>query len=440
VRTKYLDVSRHEMSMSIVAPEPKAYHQIAGETETNLCRHVLSPWFPRALDPEGGFFQNYGDDWSHLPEDGKSVVYQSRLSWVAAMASRRYPDDETPYRSLALHGYEGLRNQLWDATRGGFYWAVNGAGKPDDTKLVYGNAFAIYACATVYRLTGDADALALAKECFLWLEAHGHDAQNGGYFEVLDLAGKPVLHGANIISPSNGLKSMNTHIHLLEAFSVLYEARRDPAVKKRLEELLDLIKTRVITPEGAQNLFLSRDWTPASAEDSYGHDIETAYLLVEASTAIGKPGDPEIWKLARKLVDHTLEVGVDREFGGVYELGSPTESPSDVKGTEKEWWPQAEALNALLMVHQRFGSESGKYWEAFTQLWQFIQEKQVDAVHGGWFPMLHRIGAPKPRSKSDSWTECYHQARALMNVTDRLHSLAKIAARNRVTARRAAGL
>jgi mannobiose 2-epimerase len=133
--------------------------------------------------------------------------------------------------------------------------------------------------------------------------------------------------------------------------------------------------------------------------------------------------DPAVVRAARNLVDHPLEVGFDHGRGGFYDSG--TVDGRDLK-TGKIWWVEAEGLNALLLMHERYGKETPKYWDAFVKQWDFISKQQIDAEHGGWYPTVNADGTPPAgRAKSDSWTEGYHQGRAMLNVTERLRKLAE---------------
>jgi mannobiose 2-epimerase len=421
----------------VTAPSltPSLYKSLAEETNQNLRQHVLAPWYPKALDKtNGGFFETYDEQWKR-PADAantKSVVYQSRLTWVAAQAARRYPKEAEAYRAAALHGLAILTDKLWDRDKGGFYWSVSETGRPDRNgeKHAYGNAFAIYAASAVYETTQDARALDLAKRAYAWLETHAHDAKNGGYYEALNRDGKPILTlptapdapETDPIGMRYGYKSMNGHIHLLEAFTALYEVWPDAGLRARLEEMLSVVRDRVAVDPGCLNLFFTPQWRPLPDHDSFGHDVETAYLITETSAALGRPNDAKTWSMARKLVDHALEVGWDEKNGGFYDAG-PAFGTATV--TDKVWWTQAEGLNALLMMHAHYGKETPRYGAAFLKQWEFITRHQIDTRNTGWLSSVSADGAPVPgQVKSDAWKDPYHQGRALMNVSERLRELA----------------
>ena len=300
----------------------------------------------------------------------------------------------------------------------------------DGEKHAYGIAFAIYAACANYQATRDPRALDLARRAFSWLDAHAHDPKNGGYYEAFRRDGTPILQvpaapasATDFIGTRYGFKSMNTHIHLLEALSQLLQVWPTPLVRSRTSELFFLVRDRINVPSvGAQNQYFTPAWHPIPAEDSYGHDIETAYLLIEAAHVL-KKDDATTWNVARRLVDHTLEFGFDEEHGGVFDHGGTFSGPvSD----DKVWWVQAEGLNAMLLMHERFGAQTPRYWDAFVKQWNFIRTYQIDAENGGWRSAVKRNGDAMPdQHKSDRWTEGYHQGRALLNVSETLSRLAQ---------------
>jgi cellobiose epimerase len=405
-------------------PSAGIYLRFAGEAEEILQKHILDQWFPRAIDREnGGFKESFSEDWTPGANSQKSIVYQSRLTWLSARAAAHDKKRAEEYKNISRHGIRFLAEKQWDKRQGGLFWAVDNAGNPavnGNYKHPYGLSFAIYAAAANYEVTGDNDALELAIKTFLWLDANSHDEKYGGYFEAIASAKG---NSGNPMGARAGQKSMNTHIHVLEAFTQLYSVWPDKHLRKRTEEVLDICLNKIYSNRGYLHMFSDADWTPGKAQDSYGHDIETGYLAVEAAEALGKHDDQRTWTVARNLVDHGLEFGFDKRHGGFYDVGSPT--GEDV-ATEKIWWVQAEGLNVLLLMHECFGKESPEYWNAFVKQWDFIKKYQIDHAHGGWYPKVHEDGTPiTGRPKSDSWTEGYHQGRSMMNVIERLRRLAK---------------
>ena len=417
--------------MMPLPPNSSSYRALQKQVEENLRAQVLDQWFPRAVSNDfgGGFDQNFSENWTNTSKGERSIVYQARLTWLASQASRNFLAETASWNAIASHGADFLRTQMWDAQNGGFYWELN-AGVPGrgGEKHVYGNAFAIYALAADYESTRDARSLELAQTAFRWLEAHAHDGKNGGYFEALTRDGRPILVPPSADVPNDfigtryGYKSMNTHIHLLEALAELHSIWPDKQIKTRLNEVFHLVRdTIVVSPPGAMNLFFRPDWKPVPDHDSFGHDIETAYLLVEAAGELEMPNDARTWDVARSLVDHTLDFGLDTQNGGFYDAGGTF---GGISGADKVWWTQAEALNALLLMHQKYGAQTPRYWNAFQAQWSWIQDHQVDKTGGGWRRRVAPDGALFPaETKSDGWTEGYHQGRALLNVSQTLATL-----------------
>lgn len=413
-----------------LAPCSANYHRLADETGANLKEHVLAKWFPQAVDRAlGGFHENYGQDWKPLPGNGRSLVYQARLTWTAAQAAMHDCAGADLYLDAARHGLRFLAEHLWDAEHGGLFWGLDGGGRPERSgeKHVYGMAFGIYAASACCTALKDPGALDLAARAFAWLEQNAHDMLHEGYDEALTREGRSILTPSaaaqtDAIGTRCGLKSANTHLHLLEAFTTLYAIWPDELLRRRLQEVFHLVRDKIAAPPGTLGLFFTPDWTPVPGHGSFGHDVEAAFLLAEAAGALGMKEDETTWTLGRKFVDHALEAGWDADRGGFFDKAHRFGAPFD---TDKIWWVEAEGLNALLLLHVRCGHETARYWDAFTHLWSFITTYQVDQRHGGWYPAVSRKGSPRRRRrKSDSWTECYHQGRALMRVSSALRHLA----------------
>jgi mannobiose 2-epimerase len=328
-----------------------------------------------------------------------------------------------------------MLKRMWDPEQGGLYWGLDQDAKVTlrfgDQKHAYGISFGIYALAAAYEATKDEGARELAMKTFEWLDRHAHDDVNGGYHEALRRDGTPIVPKDLAQTLENrspgpngvyGYKSMNSHIHLLEAFTELYHATKDASVRKRLEEVFLIVRDRIAVEPGCLNLFFTPDWRVVPDHDSFGHDIETAYLLIEASEALGREDGDKTAKVARQLVDHALDWGFDAKNGGFYDKGAAF---AKAHATEKVWWTQAEGLNALLLMHERFGKESDRYWKAFTLTWAFVNAHVADAEFGGWYDTVDAQGTKVVSpGKAHDWKAGYHDGRALMTIEGRLRRLA----------------
>ncbi len=414
---------------SATLPSPEEYRRIADEVDANLQHEILEKFFPVSVDEQGGgFFENYALDWTRMPGNARSIVYQSRLTWTSAEAAQRFPAKAELYLAMTRHGAAMLADQMWDKQGGGFHWSINANGRPaSPIKQMYGHAFGIYALAASYQATHDPGTLDLAKKAFAWLEVHAHDRQRLGYFENIGADGNPVTSGTNSVGASANQKSMNTSIHILEALTGLFQVWPDALVRARLQEMLDICRDKIYSEPGFLTQFLTEDWQRTSSPDSFGHDVEAGYLLIEAADVLGHGEDTRNWTIARRLVDHAMQYGWDADRGGLYDSGEMDQAGVVTGGlhTDKIWWVQAEHLNALLLQHQRVGTETDVYWNAFVKEWEWIKTSQIDHKSGGWWPTVHADGTPASRVKADMWTECYHQARAMLNVSQRLRKLAE---------------
>jgi mannobiose 2-epimerase len=421
-------------SRPYLLPVKDTYLKFAEQTETTLRRDVLGVWFPRSIDNEnGGFHSNFTRDWKPAKSEGKFSVFQGRMVWMAAQIVMQRPDLKDQYLPVVAQGVDFLANVMWDRQYGGFFWGLDDRGHitPDytDGKDLYGISFCLYGAAAAYQATNDPRALELAKQSFRWMDEHGHDAKNGGYFEWLTREGKPVQSSAPsgridttpVAAFLMGYKSMNTHIHLLESVAQLYEVWKDETVRNRLQELLSIVRDRICVEPGVMNLYFTNEWRAIPDHDSYGHDVETAYLMLESADLLGQSGDPKTEHMARKLVDHALAYGWDETNGGFYREGTTIGAPEDMK---KEWWVQMEGLNALLLMHDMYGAETDVYFRAFQKQWQFIRDRQVDHEFGGIYDTVERDGTVTNYIKARMWKEAYHDGRALLNVTARLLKLA----------------
>jgi mannobiose 2-epimerase len=375
----------------------------------------------------------------------KMIVTQARHVWVNAKASLRYPSVGY-YKAGAAQGFRFLKNKMWDHQYGGFYTFVDREGHPihGTNKDAYGNAFAIYSLAAYYRASGDTSALNLAKQGFLWLEKHSHDPVYKGYFQHLKRDGEPIKRTADISSTAEtGYKDQNSSIHLLEAFTELYGVWKDPLLKERLNEMLLLIRDKIVSPRGNLILFFQPDWTPVSYLDSgresimqhrnldhvsFGHDVETAYLMLEASRALGIKDEKETLLTGKRMVDHALKNGWDPTVGGFYDEGYYFKGDPGITiiKDSKNWWAQAEGLNTLLLMSDLYPDDPMHYFDKFKKLWKYVQTYLIDHEHGDWYEEgLDKEPARKTALKGHIWKADYHNYRALTNCINRLRGDAR---------------
>jgi mannobiose 2-epimerase len=423
------------LPVAAVAQEPRdgEVAELRRRIDDLLRAELTEHWYPHAIDRElGGFHQTFARDWSPLPDENRFLVYQARMTWTAAAFAAYSPAHRDEFVSYARYGIAYLDRVMRDRQEGGFHWVLDARGGVDprlgDEKHVYGVAFVLYAASKARRVTGDDLALKVARDAFDWLEEHAHDGACGGYHEALRRDGTPIIsrdddapvpRRLDRLGTYYGFKSMNSHIHLLEAIAEYSRVVEAPVVKSRLRELHEIVRDKIAVEPGALNLYLTRQWQATPAHDSFGHDIETAFLLVESADALGMPDDARTWTMARKLVDHALDWGWDGTHGGFYYKGEAF--GGEAFDTHKDWWTQAEGLNALLLMDRKFGGSSDRYRDAFFKEWRFIDAHLLDPVNGGWYMGTTREGTLiGDGRKATQWKANYHTSRALMSVATML--------------------
>ncbi len=397
-------------------------------------------WYPKTIDSaHGGFWSDFDHEWQKVGPQHKMLVSQARHVWTTSTLALYHNDPN--YLRIATHGFHFLKDHMWDSINGGFHTLL--VRKADSLKVrstgksAYGNAFAIYGLATYYKASKDTAALHLAKKGFLWLEEHARDPEYGGYFDVLQMDGSWMLTVTETDSNHENFirkdwKDQNSSIHLMESFTALYEVWPHALVKERLSELLVLIRDTITTEKGYLTLHLERDWTPVSYRDStaaarkenffldhvsFGHDVETAFLLMEASHALGREHDSVTLVKAKKMVDHALDWGWDASTGGFYEGGYYwDDTKRTIEDSRKVWWTQAECLNTLLLLSKLYPDEPG-YYDLFEKQWRYIHTYLIDHTNGGWYAAgLDTSPEAEKRAKAQNWKVNYHTTRSLINV------------------------
>lgn len=418
---------------------------LANEIENSIKNELLNKWYPQAMDTVyGGYLSAFTYDFKPTGEQDKMIVSQARHVWSSAKASMAYPET-AHYKTTATHGFNFLKNVMWDKTYGGFHTLVDRQGNvksnPHEEKTAYGNAFGIYGLSAYVMATKDTAALSLAKKAFMWLENHSHDPQYKGYFQHMKRDGSVIERDAGIPSTADiGYKDQNSSIHLLEAFTELYQVWPDPLVAERLKEMLFLIRDTITNDKGYLILFLQPDWAPVSFRDSseevvlkhrnldhvsFGHDVETAYLMMEASHIVGIQHDTITLSVGKKMVDHALKNGWDDKVGGFYDEGyyfKGKEGITIIRDT-KNWWAQAEGLNTLLMMSKLFPEDDQRYFEKFKLMWKYIDTNLIDHEYGEWFQGgIDKQPEFKTALKGHIWKASYHQYRSLENCVKGLRN------------------
>jgi len=264
--------------------------------------------------------------------------------------------------------------------------------------------------------SGDPEALAMALRLVEQIESTGHDDLHSGYFETYERDWKLAIDQRLSDVDLDEKKSMNTHLHLLEAYSALLRVHENPTVRFRLRELIEIFLGHIIDSTTHHFiLFFDEEWRPRSTKISFGHDIEGSWLLCEAADILGDPAIlARVREAAVKMAHAVFDQGLDSDGGLLYEV-----HPAGIIDTNKHWWPQAEAVVGFLNTYQITGQR--RFLDGAERSWAFIEKYIVDREHGEWFSMVSQSGVPATEPyKVDSWKCPYHNGRACFEVMGRL--------------------
>ena len=390
---------------------------LIAELNTELEDNIMPFWMNRMVDKEnGGFFGRMDGNNIIHPHAGKGVVLNSRILWTFSAMYRFKSSSQ--YQEIAFRAYEYLKKNFFDPVHGGVYWQVDYAGKPvDKKKQIYAQAFAIYGLSEYYLAFSKPKALELAIYLFEKIEEYSFDTQYNGYFEAFTQDWCLLDDLRLSEKDANELKSMNTHLHVLEAYTNLYRIWPETKLKRQLINLIKIFLDKILDSDTYHfHLFFDEVWRVKSRTISFGHDVEGSWLLQEAAEVIGDEALLEdIRKIAVKMVDVAIAEGLGGNGGLYYEKNG------EELETNKHWWPQAEMLVALINAWRI--SRDEKYLKKAGKTWNFIQKRLVDRKNGEWFNQVDKNGQVKvDEDKAGFWKCPYHNARACLEAVRRLQN------------------
>ena len=389
------------------------------QVEAELLSNILPFWLKYTIDDEfGGFRGQVLNDLAIDPHAAKGLILNARILWTFSKAFSVYRDPI--YLETARRAYDYLLKYFWDAEFGGVFWMLDYEGEPlDSKKRIYGQAFTVYALAEYGHASGDSEAFQKALGLVKQIESAGHDDEHGGYFETYErdwtLAADQRLSDVDL----DEKKSMNTHLHLLEAYATLLRFREDPEVRLRLREQIEVFLDHVIDPANDHFiLFFDERWKRRSDVISFGHDIEGSWLLLEAAEILGDAALLErVREASVKMAQAVYEQAIDADGGLLYEA-----DPTGIIDTDKHWWPQAEAVVGFLNAYQVSGRRH--FMDAAERSWEFIETHIVDREHGEWFWRVSKAGVPgNGQDKVGPWKCPYHNSRTCFEVMERLDTM-----------------
>ena len=381
----------------------------------DLFNNLLPWWATHALDEvNGGFHGEIGADNTPNPQAERFLVLYARLLWTFSAAYTVTRDDT--HKTLATRAYDYLVRHFHDPVHGGFFLYVNPTGAvTNDRKYTYGNAFAVYGLAEYARVFNHAPAKQLAQQTAALLDAKMWDAQYMGYFEIggreWDYMPHIPMHGQGAESQ----KTMNTHLHVLEAYANLLRIDDSPLLRHRVRTLLHLFADRIINRASHHfHYYQTRDWTVTDPNYSVGHDLEGSWLLHEAAEILNEPETTtEIRTLCIKMARAGYDIARSPQ-GGIYteyHVHTQTHSP------QFSWWEQAEGVVAFLHAYHQTGED--KFLQAATDTLHFIEKNFIDRTYGGWYIFPPADGVPFP-FKASPYHCPYHNARMSIEIIRRL--------------------
>ena len=385
------------------------------EIKHELVNDILEFWIKNTVDKEyGGFYGKIDNNLVIDKEAPKGAVLYARILWTYSAAYKIIRDER--YLEMAHRAYKYIMENFWDKEYSGVYWLLDYEGKPLDTKKqIYGEAFTIYALSEYYDVTNNKESLNKAVELFNDIEKYSYDHENKGYFEAYtrnwSLASDLRLSDKDM----NEKKSMNTHLHVLEAYTNLYKVYKSEELHKKLREIIDITIKYIVGENYHFKLFFDEKWKSKVKDVSYGHDIEGSWLLVEAAEALGDEAlINNVKKVAIKMAQVTLKEGIDEDGGLLNELHEDGTLDRD-----KHWWPQAEAVVGFINAYEMTGKD--EYYDAAINMWNFIKENIIDKENGEWFWMAKRPNnAHYKQPKVDMWKCPYHNSRLCFEILRRL--------------------
>jgi mannobiose 2-epimerase len=399
-----------------------AMRQLSESVRHELENNLIPFWLERVVDLQhGGFIGQMTNDGKIDPTAPKGLILNTRLLWTFS-ALYRFNED-TRCRDMARCAHEYIETYFRDNSNGGVFWQVEFQGKLlDDKKKIYGQAFYIYALAEYYQAFENTTALERAREIFNLIETHSQDKTYDGYIEVCNRDWSAAEDLRLSDKDMDEKKSMNNHLHLLEAYTNLYRIWPNTRLRERLTGLIDIFNRRIADPRtGHLNHFFDESWQSKSTNYTFGHDIEASWLLCEAAEVLSDPNlTTQARNLALRLAWITLTEGLDSDGGLCYEG-----QDGQVTDRNREWWPQAESVVGFLNAFELSGDRS--FFEAAQKGWGFIEKYFVDAEHGDWFWRINPNGCPdQDEPKVSQWKGPYHSVRACLEIIKRLSQITQV--------------
>jgi mannobiose 2-epimerase len=391
--------------------------QLRAEVSEELTSNILPFWINRMTDPTGGYYGRRDGNGNLVDGAEKGLILNARILWTFSQAYRILGKPE--YLKAATRAKDYIADHFVDHEFGGAYWSVDSEGKPLDTKKqFYAIAFAVYGLAEYYRAAGG-DALDLAISLYRSIEEHSFDSELNGYIEACTREWGKIEDMRLSDKDENFAKTMNTHLHILEAYTGLYRVWKDEGLHGQLANLIRIFLDKIIQPDGHLGLFFDENWNLHGAMQSFGHDIETSWLLVEAAEVLCESGDP----MDRLLYLECL--GASRDLAAAATEGLTSEGmtyeydpASGYRKDDRDWWVQAEAVVGYLNRWQLAGDPADL--ERSLAEWDYIK-RAIIAPDGEWYWGRRPDASVNLADDRAGFWKCpYHNGRMCMEVLNRI--------------------
>ncbi|MEM6685520.1 MAG: AGE family epimerase/isomerase [Bacteroidota bacterium] len=383
------------------------YENLQSEVHAELLQ-ILTYWSTQTVDHEYGGFLGKIDFYNTVvPKAHKGIILNTRILW-AFSKSGNYLNIKQ-YETICDRAFSYLRTHFRDTKHKGVFWEVDYTGKPiNKRKQIYAQAFAVYALSEYYLFSKNEDVKLWAIEIFNTLETHAKDHNRGGYLEAFQEDWSPIEDMRLSEKDLNAAKTMNTHLHLLEAYTTLLKIYDHAAVKTALTSLINLFFDTFLNGDYHVELFFDAAWNLMSDSISYGHDIEAAWLIMEAANEVG---DEHLIKksnqIAIQIADQFLKTALDKNGAVINEKNRKTNHID----TDILWWSQVEAMVGLDYVYKLTSDK--KYIDAAIKIWSHTKKHIIDHTHGEWHFRIDKNNHPYTiEDKVSMWKAPYHTTRA----------------------------
>ena len=377
--------------------------------------NILNYWLENTIDEKnGGFVGEINFEDIKNEDSEKGSVLNARILWSFSAAYAIEPNPE--YLKTAKRAFQYIKDYFFDKEFGGIFWSVNADGKPKDTKnQIYAIAFVIYGLSEFYKIFKNEDALELAQSLFYKIELYSKDYKNKGYLEAFTRDWQEIEDLRLSEKDANEKKTMNTHLHIVEAYANLYTIWPNPKLKDSIKEILEVIALYFINKYTWHlKLFFDENWKEKEDVISYGHDIEAAWLLQWCAETIEDVDLVRSYqKYAVEFAKSTKE-GIDSDGGLWYEY-----EPKEQKLiAEKHWWPQAELWIGMINAWQLTQNE--EFLDITEKNFEFVEKYIIDLKKGEWIWGVYADYSPILKDKAGFWKCPYHNSRACIELIKRL--------------------